>query len=171
MKIQFGCGKTEFGSVFLALHKKQICKISFSENKKETLKELKVVFFTGEFEEKSATWVRSQWKKLNSKQMSKIELKKQVKNFAHGTTFQKNVWFALLDIPFGETTSYSEIAKKIGSPKAVRAVGSAVGANPFGYLIPCHRVLPKSGGLGGFAWGVKLKKTMLEHEQKARSTK
>lgn len=83
----------------------------------------------------------------------------------YGTTFQQVVWRALDRIPYGETTTYSEIAESVGNPKAVRAIGRAIGANPVLYLIPCHRVVPKSGGLGGFRAGVALKGRLLKIEE------
>ncbi len=81
-----------------------------------------------------------------------------------GAPFQLKVWEALLSIPSGQVTTYSEIACAIGHPKAVRAVGTAVGRNPVGYLIPCHRALRKSGGLGGYHWGLPVKRAMLAWE-------
>ncbi len=81
-----------------------------------------------------------------------------------GAPFQIKVWEALLNIPSGHVTTYSEIARKIGSPKAVRAVGTAVGRNPISWLIPCHRALRKSGGLGGYHWGLPVKRAMLAWE-------
>lgn len=81
-----------------------------------------------------------------------------------GAPFQLKVWEALLTIPSGHVTTYSEIARAIGHPKAVRAVGTAVGRNPISWLIPCHRALRKSGGLGGYHWGLPVKRAMLAHE-------
>jgi AraC family transcriptional regulator of adaptative response/methylated-DNA-[protein]-cysteine methyltransferase len=81
-----------------------------------------------------------------------------------GTNFQLKVWKALLEIPVGDVTTYGAIATKLGDPKASRAVGSAVGANPVSYLIPCHRVIRASGELGGYAWGIERKKVMLRRE-------
>ena len=81
-----------------------------------------------------------------------------------GAPLQIKVWEALLSIPDGHVTSYSEIAKSIGSPKAVRAVGTAVGRNPVSWLIPCHRALKKSGELGGYHWGQPVKRAMLAYE-------
>lgn len=81
-----------------------------------------------------------------------------------GAPFQIKVWEALLAIPSGHVTTYSEIAQSIGSPKAVRAVGTAVGRNPVSWLIPCHRALRKSGGLGGYHWGLPVKRAMLAYE-------
>jgi len=81
-----------------------------------------------------------------------------------GAPFQIKVWEALLQIPSGQVTTYSEIAQSIGTPKAARAVGTAVGRNPISWLIPCHRALRKSGGLGGYHWGLPVKRAMLAWE-------
>ena len=81
-----------------------------------------------------------------------------------GAPFQIKVWEALLAVPSGQVTTYSDIAAAIGRPKAVRAVGTAVGRNPVSWLIPCHRALRKSGGLGGYHWGLPVKRAMLAWE-------
>ncbi|OOY24399.1 6-O-methylguanine DNA methyltransferase [Thioclava sediminum] len=81
-----------------------------------------------------------------------------------GAPFQIKVWEALLSIPSGQVTTYSDIAEAIGNPKAVRAVGTAVGRNPISFLIPCHRALRKSGGLGGYHWGLGVKRAILGWE-------
>lgn len=81
-----------------------------------------------------------------------------------GAPFQIKVWEALLQIPSGHVSTYSEIAQSIGNPKAVRAVGTAVGRNPVSWLIPCHRALRKSGALGGYHWGLDVKRAMLAWE-------
>ena len=81
-----------------------------------------------------------------------------------GAPFQIKVWEALLRVPSGHVTTYSEIAQSIGTPKAVRAVGTAVGRNPVSFLIPCHRALRKSGELGGYHWGLPVKRALLAYE-------
>lgn len=81
-----------------------------------------------------------------------------------GTDFQKSVWKALLEIPYGQTSSYKQIANLIGNPKAVRAVGTACGNNPFLIIIPCHRIVKSDGSLGGFAYGSEIKKNLLKLE-------
>jgi AraC family transcriptional regulator of adaptative response/methylated-DNA-[protein]-cysteine methyltransferase len=85
-----------------------------------------------------------------------------------GTNFQLKVWTALLGIAPGCVTTYEEIAEAIGQPAAARAVGSAVGRNPVSLLIPCHRVIRKSGGLGGYAWGLERKELILRAEDDRR---
>jgi AraC family transcriptional regulator, regulatory protein of adaptative response / methylated-DNA-[protein]-cysteine methyltransferase len=83
-----------------------------------------------------------------------------------GTAFQIQVWQELQKIPYGETRTYAEIAREIGTPNAVRAVGSACGANPVALVVPCHRVLRSDGSLGGYEWGLERKKKLLETERK-----
>lgn len=82
----------------------------------------------------------------------------------YGTEFQKSVWVSLLKIERGKVCSYADVANDIGNPKAVRAVGSAVGENPVSLIVPCHRVLQKSGAVGNYGWGVELKKKILALE-------
>lgn len=83
----------------------------------------------------------------------------------NGTEFQKKVWQALQFIPYGETRSYEDIAKIINSPKACRSVGTANSRNPIAIIIPCHRVITKSGGLGGYAYGLEIKQKLLNIEK------
>ena len=81
-----------------------------------------------------------------------------------GTAFQQRVWQALREIPAGETVSYTELARRIGAPKSVRAVAQACGANRLAVAIPCHRVVRNDGALSGYRWGVERKRTLLERE-------
>lgn len=83
-----------------------------------------------------------------------------------GTRFQKKVWHELQNIPYGETKSYKEIAKNIGNENAVRAVASAIGKNPLMIIIPCHRVIGSDGKMHGYAYGINLKKYLLDLESK-----
>jgi methylated-DNA-[protein]-cysteine S-methyltransferase len=91
-----------------------------------------------------------------------------VKLDVSGTPFQKAVWNALLTIPFGETRSYAQIARQIGNPTAVRAVGAANGRNPVSIVTPCHRVVGSSGALTGFAGGLDVKARLLALESAGR---
>jgi len=84
-----------------------------------------------------------------------------------GTPFQKQVWEALLAIPFGQTRSYGDLAKQLGRPHAARAVGAATGKNPISIVVPCHRLIGSSGKLTGFAGGLDTKKRLLELEAKS----
>jgi len=84
-----------------------------------------------------------------------------------GTAFQRTVWTALRDIPVGTTVSYGDLARRIGRPEAVRAVGLANGANPIGVAVPCHRVIGASGSLTGYGGGLERKRWLLAHEARA----
>ncbi len=93
-----------------------------------------------------------------------VQQEGEVPLYLIGSPMQIKVWEALMRIPSGYVTSYSELAGSIGKPKAVRAVGTAVGRNPISFLIPCHRALRKSGGLGGYHWGLPVKRAILAWE-------
>ncbi|HWD51078.1 MAG TPA: methylated-DNA--[protein]-cysteine S-methyltransferase [Acidimicrobiales bacterium] len=81
-----------------------------------------------------------------------------------GTPFQRKVWFALADIPYGQTISYAELARRVGRPKAFRAVGQANGRNPLAIILPCHRVITSEGTIGGYGGGLPMKRELLAHE-------
>ncbi|WP_281647843.1 methylated-DNA--[protein]-cysteine S-methyltransferase [Parendozoicomonas sp. Alg238-R29] len=118
----------------------------------------------------------SSWAEKNDEPVFTL-LKQQLQEYAEGqrqtfqlplnprgTDFQKSVWEALLNISFGEHSSYGVLAKQLGKPKASRAVGAAVGKNPIGIIIPCHRVLGSTGKLTGFAAGLEMKAQLLAVE-------
>ena len=86
-----------------------------------------------------------------------------------GTAFQMRVWEALRGVPSGCTLTYSEVAARIGAPRAVRAVGAACAANPAALVVPCHRVIRRDGSLGGYRWGLEAKEALLEAEGARRS--
>ncbi|HVF73984.1 MAG TPA: methylated-DNA--[protein]-cysteine S-methyltransferase [Acidimicrobiales bacterium] len=86
----------------------------------------------------------------------------------HGSPFQRQVWDALLEVPYGETASYGQIARRLGRPTAARAVGAANGRNPVSIIVPCHRVIGASGTLTGYGWGTDRKAWLLDHEAPAR---
>ena len=98
--------------------------------------------------------------------MNKTTLLKRIGE-AQATSFQKKVWKSLLEIPRGQVRSYAEIARRIGAPKAVRAVGNAVGKNPFAPEVPCHRVVRSDGSLGGYSGqgGIRTKMALLRKER------
>jgi AraC family transcriptional regulator of adaptative response/methylated-DNA-[protein]-cysteine methyltransferase len=111
----------------------------------------------------------------NSSAISRIAFRKRISGFVEtpgigfpldvrGTAFQQRVWQALQEIPAGETVSYAEVARRIGSPKAVRAVAAACAANNLAVAIPCHRVVRIDGSLSGYAWGVERKRVLLDRE-------
>jgi methylated-DNA-[protein]-cysteine S-methyltransferase len=118
----------------------------------------------------------------NSRKLADVQ--RQVTQYSNGTRrefefellpegpdFDQKVWKALLDIPFGTTTSYGAIARTIGHPTAARAVGAANGANPIALIVPCHRVIGSNGKLTGYGGGLPLKQKLLEHEARVAGTR
>ena len=99
-----------------------------------------------------------------------LDQTKEVKLCLIGSKLQIQVWKALLKIPPGKVISYSTLAKYIGKPKAVRSIATAIGKNPLCWLIPCHRVLRASGELGGYHWGLNIKRKMLTFESQIKKT-
>lgn len=134
---------------------------------------------TGEaeaWEDMSSRWPKAQFVQDGAKLQAWVEASfTPVPNMVTplhliGSPLQIKVWEALLSIPSGHVSTYSEIAESIGNPKAVRAVGTAVGRNPISWLVPCHRALRKSGGLGGYHWGLPVKRAMLAYEGARRDS-
>lgn len=103
-------------------------------------------------------------KELKNYFEGKSEDFKQGTVFLEGTDFEKKVWLTLKEIPYGETRSYKWLAEKIGSPKASRAVGQALGRNPISIVLPCHRIIESDGSIGGYSPGVDIKRRLLEIE-------
>jgi methylated-DNA-[protein]-cysteine S-methyltransferase len=115
------------------------------------------------------TWQRDAKALANVREQLQAYFAGELKRFdlvlsPQGTEFQTQVWKTLANIPFGKTWSYSDIAKKVNSPKAVRAVGAANGRNPIPIILPCHRVIGSNGTLTGYAGGLPMKQWLLEHE-------
>jgi O-6-methylguanine DNA methyltransferase len=149
--------------VFLiAKNERGVCEISFSSDEKEFVKSLK-----HKFNDKavySSSKLYSEIKQINEYfwgKRKKFSMKLNMK----GTKFQEKVWKAITKIGYGKTASYYDIAKGINNPNALRAVGTACGKNPLPIVIPCHRVISKDGGIGGFGGGLQLKRKMLKIEK------
>jgi O-6-methylguanine DNA methyltransferase len=150
---------TELKRVFLiAKNKKGVCEISFSSNEKKFKTSLKQKF--NDKAEYSTVKLKSEIQQLHEYFAGKRK-KFSMKLYLKGTDFQKNVWRAIANIGYGKTASYYDIAKSIKNPNALRAVGTACGKNPLPIVIPCHRIISKYGGIGGFGGGVSLKKRIL----------
>lgn len=158
LQIRYGTEDSIFGPLFIAQTQRGICRISFIEqNEKSELDELNIVAKTFSL----ATFIED--KKLAqaiADQLFSKSITQNIKLHIAGTNFQLAVWKALLRIPTGKASSYSQLASYLGNPKASRAVGTAVGANPIAYLIPCHRVIQQSGALGGYRWGLERKQAI-----------
>jgi AraC family transcriptional regulator, regulatory protein of adaptative response / methylated-DNA-[protein]-cysteine methyltransferase len=158
LTIRFGWFNSPFGEMLVMGTARGICGMAFTAEcgREHALADMTSRWPAAEYVEDTVhlqNWVDAM---LGSGNEAKLHL--------IGAPFQIKVWEALLAIPTGHVTTYSEIAQSIGNPKAVRAVGTAVGRNPVSWLIPCHRALRKSGGLGGYHWGLPVKRALLAWE-------
>jgi len=159
--ITYGVAQSPYGEVVIGFSSRGVCEISYcdAESKEVIIQRIKKQWHQAEFTCDN-TAAQNQVDIIFHKSNKSSPFKLSVQ----GTNFQISVWRALLNIPFGSLTSYGEIAESIGRPKAIRAVGSAVGANPISMLIPCHRVIRASGALGGYRGGLTRKKAILMQE-------
>jgi AraC family transcriptional regulator of adaptative response/methylated-DNA-[protein]-cysteine methyltransferase len=160
--IRWGWFESPFGPALVMGTEKGICGIGFSAETGEaaTMEDLVSRWPKAEFVEDAAMlrpWVLAAFGAAGDRAGA-------APLYLIGAPFQIKVWEALLQIPTGQVTTYSELADAVGHPNAMRAVGTAVGRNPISFLIPCHRALRKSGGLGGYHWGLPVKRAMLAWE-------
>lgn len=149
LNINYSFAESPFGNIIVASTTKGICYLAFADDEANALNALKHKFPNAKYKQitdlfqQNALFIFSQ----NWANSSKIKL------HLKGTDFQLKVWEALLKIPTGQLTTYGKIAKNIEKPSASRAVGTAIGANPVAFLIPCHRVIQSSGIIGDYHWG------------------
>ena len=160
LTIRYGDFDSPFGRCFVALSDRGICAISFPD--KNAINEL----VTELQKDWPAAVLKSDEKAACAAGKNIFDRKANtaVKVLLNGSNFQIKVWEALLSVPEGTTTTYGELAESIGNPNGSRAVGNAVGANRLAFIVPCHRVLRKSGALGGYRWGQDRKRAMLAWE-------
>jgi len=159
-KISYQFKISSFGETLIMSNEMGLCGLAFCGHfgKDTVLADMK------------ARWPKASYEKdtiFSDKEFKAIlDQTKQVELCLIGSKLQIHVWKALLKIPPGKVTSYTTLAKHIGKPKAVRTVATAIGKNPLCWLIPCHRVLRANGDLGGYHWGLNVKKNMLTYESK-----
>jgi AraC family transcriptional regulator, regulatory protein of adaptative response / methylated-DNA-[protein]-cysteine methyltransferase len=164
INIAYGVHATPFGNCLLAVTDRGICSMSFVEdNINQLLAELQSHWKNARIEKNEPKT------KAFAENIFDASTKTAINLLVRGTAFQVKVWEALLKIPFGAVTSYQTIANTIGNPNGMRAVGSAMGANPVAYLIPCHRVIRREAIIGQYRWG-SLRKTALIGWEKAKLT-
>jgi len=159
--IRHGVATTPFGTAFLAETPRGLCRLAFVEpgGERAELAQLREHFMKARFERddaRAAELVETIW----GRGKARIPLA------VMGTNFQVQVWRALLELEPRETVTYGALARKLGKPDGARAVGSAVGANPIAWLIPCHRVLQAGGKLGGYRWGTARKQMIRRWEER-----
>ncbi|MEJ7780481.1 MAG: methylated-DNA--[protein]-cysteine S-methyltransferase [Daejeonella sp.] len=160
LRINYSYAESPFGNILVASTIKGICYMAFTDDEQKAFSDLQSRFPNASFRQLSDSFQQNalfifthDWSKL-----SKIKL------HLKGTAFQLKVWETLLSIPMGKLSSYGNIAAKITSPNASRAVGTAIGSNPVAFLIPCHRVIQSGGALGGYMWGLTRKSAMIGWE-------
>ncbi len=139
-----------------------ICSIEFISNEKKFKRILSDRF--NDAIKYSPAKLKSEVKQINEYFSGKRKTFK-MKLYLHGTEFQKKVWSAIAEVKYGKTASYDWLSNRIKNPGALRAVGTACGKNPLPIVIPCHRIISKDGGIGGFGGGIPLKRIMLKIEK------
>ncbi|MGA2100515.1 MAG: bifunctional DNA-binding transcriptional regulator/O6-methylguanine-DNA methyltransferase Ada [Candidatus Sulfotelmatobacter sp.] len=162
--IRYACMESPLGRMLIASTERGICSIQFARTDGELLEGLKREFpFAARKEDRGGlrSWVDALLRHMRGKNLdSSLPLD------IRATAFQRKVWAYLQSIPFGETKSYSQVAKGIGRPTAVRAVARACATNPVAVAIPCHRVVREDGSMGGYRWGMERKKALLAMERR-----
>lgn len=166
--INYACRDTALGLLMMATTDKGVCFVQFGDDEQALISRLKAEFPKAELIHSPAENVPELdiWMKALDKHISQGAPIPDLPLDIRGTAFQIIVWQFLLSIKEGNILSYSEVAKQIDKPKAVRAVASACGKNRIGVLIPCHRVLRSDGGLGGYRWGLERKRALLNSEKR-----
>jgi len=162
--IEYGIHNTPFGSCLLGVTERGICWLSFigtDEDPRIELEKMKEHWHNSIFHQDQGLTAGFTHSIFNCKE---AEAQRKLHVFVKGTNFQVKVWEALLKIPMGDITTYQGIAQQIQNPKAMQAVGSAVGSNHIAYLIPCHRVIRKDGMLGEYRWSSSRKKSIIGWE-------
>ncbi len=160
--IDFAIRNTRLGWLLVAATSRGLCCARFGSSRSSLIAGFDAEFARAECRESDNAWIEALFEFADSRAEWR-ELPVDIR----GSAFQERVWRALRDIPAGQTRTYSEVAQAIGAPRSVRAVANACGANPVAIAVPCHRVLPKSGGVGGYRWGAATKKKLLVAEGSA----
>lgn len=159
--INYSYSKSPFGDVLIASTSKGICYMGFVDsNEAAAFNDLNKRYPNARYTHKSDS-LQQNAIRFYKKDWSNLS---QIKLHLRGSDFQLKVWEALLHIPMGRLTTYGNIAENIQSPRAARAVGTAIGSNPVGFLIPCHRVIRSNGISGGYMWGPERKSAMIGWE-------
>ncbi len=163
--IMYTITNSPLGYLLLAATSRGLCSVRFGENKAKLLRELQLEFSDAQVEQKGRdleSWTQSLVDYLAGKKPWPL-----LPYDVQATAFQRKVWDYLRTIPAGQTYDYSSVAKAIGRPKAARAVARACASNRLALVIPCHRIVPKSGGVGGYRWQPKRKQRLLELEKRS----
>lgn len=160
--IRFAIGECSLGAILVAASERGVCAILIGDDPEALARDLQERFARAELIGGDAAFEQQVAKVVGLVEAPRLGLDLPLD--VRGTAFQQRVWQALRDIPPGATASYSEIARRIGAPKAVRAVAGACAANTLAVAIPCHRVVRTDGSLSGYRWGVERKRALLDRE-------
>jgi len=161
--IHYSVVKCPLGLLLLAATKKGICAVRIGDSRKDLVDEFKNEFKNADINETNSEL--SEWPQMLIDYLAGSTPWPKLPFDVKATAFQRRVWDHLTAIPEGQTMHYSEIASAIGQPKATRAVARACATNPVALVIPCHRVVPKTGGVGGYRWGAERKEKLLAIER------
>jgi AraC family transcriptional regulator of adaptative response/methylated-DNA-[protein]-cysteine methyltransferase len=164
MRINYSTIASPVGQVLIAATENGVCSVKIGGNESSLIAELKREYPAAEVEANQKP--KSDWVKAIAKHLRGDEPALDLPIDVQATAFQWKVWRALQHIPYGETRAYAEVARSIGKPKAVRAVARACATNPVALVVPCHRVVPSSGGTGGYRWGAVCKERLLAGEKR-----
>lgn len=160
LTINYSFAESPFGNLLVASTSKGICHMAFADDQSHAFEEMKQHFPNASYHQ-MVDLIQQNALYIFTHDPNKLD---QIKLHLKGTAFQLKVWEALLKIPSGSLSTYSHIAESIQQPKAVRAVGTAIGQNPVAFIIPCHRVIQSSGTFGNYHWGALRKKAMIGYE-------
>src|SRR6476620_8185169 len=160
LTINYSFAESPFGDLLVASTSKGICHMAFADNQTNAFEEMKQHFPNASYHQ-MVDLIQQNALYIFTHDQNKLD---QIKLHLKGTAFQLKVWEALFKIPSGRLSTYSDIAETIQQPKAVRAVGTAIGQNPVAFIIPCHRVIQSSGTFGNYHWGPVRKTAMIGWE-------
>jgi len=163
--IQFAIVPSPLGKLLVAATQRGLCSVRFGENAAELERDFREEFSAAKIRRDDAALQPFLQPLLASLRGEKVTMDLPLD--VRATAFQKRVWDALREIPAGEIRSYTEVARAIGDPKAVRAVATACASNPVAVVVPCHRVVRSDGELAGYRWGIERKKKLLQQERVA----
>ena len=167
VNISYTIADSTMGRLLVAITERGVCAVRMSDNDAELEKDLGEEFPHAQIKRDDAALRDTVTKVLNhlDNNESRLDLPLDIR----ATAFQRQVWEKLRAIPYGETVSYGDVAKALGKPGAVRAVGRACATNPVALVIPCHRVVREDQSLGGYRWGLDRKKRLLDHERRGEN--
>lgn len=159
LSLRYEFAETRFGRILIAASAKGAARLDFIKDDSAALENLRNFFPNAKMLRGGGVHIENALAAFEGASAGPVKL------HLKGSAFRLAAWKALLDIPAGKTESYGSIARRLGCPKACRAVGTAIGANPVAYFVPCHRAVPATGALGKYRWGSDIKRAMLDWEK------